>query len=223
MPESSVGGVFEIVSWIDGLATLASARNVVSRFTNSCACVLATGATIRAARSSAGKRSRSLVRESARFAATGWRLPNSVGNSEITAFRSSPRPARPFPKPTRLPRIPSRVRWSKVFSTSSISTGRGVARVSGIVSPGRYPTDDVPGVSCTYLRPSAERERMRMVLSMGSGWTLLSSFIVRIAIAPPPRCRTGLTESTAPTRWPPIRTSLPGTRFAALGTWALSS
>ena len=77
MPESSVGGVFEIVSWIDGLATLASARNVVSRFTNSCACVLATGATIRAARSSAGKRSRSLVRESARFAATGWRLPVS--------------------------------------------------------------------------------------------------------------------------------------------------
>ena len=81
----------------------------------------------------------------------------------------------------------------------------------------------VPTYELKAQVPSAERERVRIVLSMGSGWTLLSSFIVRIAIAPPPRCRTGLTKSTAPTRWPPIRTSLPGTRFAALGTWALSS
>ena len=57
---------------------------------------------------------------------------------------------------------------------------------------------------------------------MGSGWTLLSSFMLRVAIDPPPRSRTGRIESTAPMRCPPIRTSLPGTSWAALGTWALS-
>ncbi len=52
MPASRVGGDSEIVSWIDG-ATRASAVKVVSRSTNSCAWVSATGATSRAVAASA--------------------------------------------------------------------------------------------------------------------------------------------------------------------------
>ena len=118
----------------------------------------------------------------------------------MTAFTSCPRPASPLPKPTRPLRMPSRVLRSKVLSTSSSSTGRGVAWVSDMVSPALNPTLDVPGVSCTYLRPSADLDLTRIVLSMGSGWTLLSSFIVSMAVVVPPGCRTGRIESTAPTR-----------------------
>ena len=71
-----------------------------------------------------------------------------------------------------------------------------------------------------YLSPSAERDRTITVESLGSGSALLSSFRSTLALtAPVGGFWTGSTDSTKPTRTPPIRTSLPGTRVSAFGTW----
>ena len=75
----------------------------------------------------------------------------------------------------------------------------------------------------TYLSPSAERGRTISVESLGSGLTLVWSFIVSSAVTEPSLWRLGSIVLTTPTREPPIRTSLPLTRLAALGTSALSS
>ena len=66
-----------------------------------------------------------------------------------------------------------------------------------------------------------ERERMTTVVSTGSGLIVVSSFSVRSAETLPPAPLRGSIFVTAPTRVPPRRTSLPTTRLAALGTWAL--
>jgi hypothetical protein len=117
------------------------------------------------------------------------------------------------------------VGWSNVFRKSSNSTG-SVELASGIVAPALYFWVDVPGVSCTYFRPSAERARMMILESTASGWTVLSSFMFTTAIGtvfPCSICTPGLIVSTTPTRKPPTRTSLPGTRFEPFGTRALRS
>ena len=47
---------------------------------------------------------------------------------------------------------------------------------SGIVAPSGKPCGDVPRVTSMYLRPSAERGRMMIVESTGSGLMPVSSF-----------------------------------------------
>ena len=130
---------------------------------------------------------------------------------------SLPRPASAVPKPSRLRCEPRRAFTSKVLKTSSISTGSGVACVAGIVAPASKPSSDSPGVISMYLRPSADRGRMIIVESTGSGSTCFSSLISTSAVgAESPSLGTGVISETAPTRWPPMRTSLPTTRLAAL-------
>ena len=74
----------------------------------------------------------------------------------------------------------------------------------------------------TYFSPSAERGRTISVESFGSGSTLFSSFIVITASTLPSAWCTGTMSVTAPTRSPPMRTSLFFTRFAPLGSSALT-
>ena len=76
----------------------------------------------------------------------------------------------------------------------------------------------------TYFRPSAERGRMIIVESTGSGSTCSSSFSSTSAVGgSSPSLGTGVISETVPTRWPPMRTSLPTTRFAAFENSAFRS
>ncbi len=140
----------------------------------------------------------------------------------MAAFSACPRPARAFPNSVRLAWIAARVGSSKVLKTWSISTGSGVAALSGSVSPASKPSSEVPRCSSRYLRPSAERERTVTVESTGSGSRSWFSSMSSLALTEPSSCWTGSTVVIAPTRMPPTRTSLPGTRVLALGTWAES-
>ena len=74
----------------------------------------------------------------------------------------------------------------------------------------------------TYLRPSADFGRMMIVESLGSGSTARSSFMPMTATLEPSSRRRVVIVSTAPTRAPPMRTSLPLTSAAALGASTLS-
>jgi hypothetical protein len=89
------------------------------------------------------------------------------------------------------------------------------------------PSSLEPGVSSTYFRPRADRWRTKIVVSAGSGSTALSSFMLMIATASLSRSAVsrvaGVMSSTRPTRKPPIRTSLPFTRFEPDGSSALTS
>ena len=194
----------------------------MSRFTNSSAWASAAGATIAAASPSSPKKRRRLVSGAARFCATGTMSRSSGRNAPIAVLIDSPRPANASPKPVVLAAIASRVSSSNMPRTSSNSTGVGVAEASGIVAPSSKPSLSVPRVISTYLRPSAERGRTISVESCGSGATSRSSVRSSTAIVEPSSCRWAEMSSTKPTRVPPIRTSLPTTRFAALGTSARS-
>jgi NAD(P)-dependent dehydrogenase (short-subunit alcohol dehydrogenase family) len=99
----------------------------------------------------------------------------------------------------------------------------GLALRSGTVAPSWKPRLEVPLVISTYFSPSAERGRMSTVESTGSGLTVVSSLSVSSALTEPSSAVTGVMSVTAPTRVPPMRTSLPLTRLAALGTRVLSS
>jgi hypothetical protein len=135
---------------------------------------------------------------------------------------ASPRPAKASPKPRVLAAAASRVASSNMLRTSSNSTGVGVAASIGIVAPSSKPSPLVPRVISTYFRPSAERGRTSSVESRGSGDTLRSSVRSSTAIVLPSSWRSASMPSTKPTREPPMRTSLPTTRLAALGTSARS-
>jgi hypothetical protein len=75
-----------------------------------------------------------------------------------------------------------------------------------------------------YFSPSAERGRMIIVESTGSGSTVFSSFISTTAVGgSSPSPGTGSISDTAPMRWPPMRTSFPMTRFAELSNCAFRS
>jgi hypothetical protein len=154
---------------------------------------------------------------------TGTRLTSSGLSSSMARLRSAPRPAKPLPNSVRLLCDAARVLSSKVLRNSSISTGCGVALRSGTVAPSSKPVLEVPFVISTYLSPSAERGRMSTVESTGSGLTVVSSLSVSTALTEPSLAVTGVMSVTAPTRVPPMRTSLPLTRLAALGTWVFSS
>ena len=133
-----------------------------------------------------------------------------------------PRPANASPNPRRFVLIASRVGSSNMFTNSSNSTGCGSAAASGSVAPSVKPSRERPRVISTYFRPSAERVRMRTFESSGSGLTWRSSLRASTATVEPSRRRSAVIDSTVPTRAPPMRTSLPRTRLAALGTCALS-
>ena len=133
----------------------------------------------------------------------------------------NPRPAKASPNPSRFWRIASRVLSSNMFVNSSNSTGAGVACASGTVSPSAKPSSERPRVSSTYFRPSADFERMSTVESVLSGIASRSSFSDSTAMLEPSSRRSAVMPSTPPTRVPPMRTSLPTTRPAALGTSAL--
>ncbi len=109
-----------------------------------------------------------------------------------------------------------------MLKTSSISTGSGVACASGIVAPASKPALLIPGVSSMYFSPSAERGRTMNVESIGKRLEVLVELGVddRVhLIAALDRVDLSIT----PTRAPPIRTSLPRTRLAALGSWIRTS
>ena len=197
---------------------------MTSRLRNSSAWVSADGATTRAVRPSDVTSRPSLVCGSERFRITGTRLTSSGLSSSTARLMSGPRPAKALPNSVRLLCDAARVLSSKVPMTWSISTGSGRALRSGTVAPSSKPRLEVPLEISTYLSPSADRGRMSTVESTGSGLTVVSSLSVSCALTAPVFLSvTGVMSVTAPTRVPPMRTSLPLTRLAASGTRVLSS
>jgi hypothetical protein len=174
-----------------------------------------------ASASSPMKRGR-FVSRLVRFRATGMMSRKSGRNAPIAWLMLWPRPANASPKPCRFDAAAARVSSSNMFRNSSNSTGAGVAEASGIVSPSSKPSLDVPRLSSTYFSPSADRDRTITVESFGSGETERSSLSPSSAMLLPSSWRVTSILSTEPTRVPPIRTSLPRTRLAALGICAFS-
>ena len=120
-----------------------------------------------------------------------------------------------------------------MLKTWSISTGSGRAAVSGMVAPAANPRFELPRLICRYFRPSADRARTTTVESSGSGSMSLLRSMSTFATWPVQRrvgsfgqgasvTFSGVMPVIWPTRWPPIRTSLPGTMLAASGSWAES-
>jgi hypothetical protein len=127
----------------------------------------------------------------------------------------------------------TRVGSSNMLKTWSISTGSGRAAVSGIVAPGSKPLVELPRSTSRYLSPRADFDRTTMVEFSGSGWMSLLSSMLTLATSlvhwrvgslgqGASLTVTGSTVLICPTRTPPIRTSLPGTRVSALGSSAES-
>ncbi len=189
-----------------------TASQVSAIVVNRRALVFETGAMMRAASSSSLKNAGSSVAGSARLRATGSRWPNSRGASSTVRPTAAPRPANASPKPCRLSRLASRVFWSNILKTSSRSTLTSVCS-SGTVSPSWNAVFELPSVSSRYLRPSAERGRMRQRESSGIFPIVLSSLSFSSAPACPAESFTGFMSSTTPMRKPPERISLPRTRF----------
>ena len=90
------------------------------------------------------------------------------------------------------------------------------------MSPLRKLSSLVPFSTSTYLRPSAERGRIRSVESRGRSPCSFSSSSVSSAPVEPSSSRTGRMSVTTPMREPPERTSLPLTRLAPLATRTLT-
>ena len=114
-----------------------------------------------------------------------------------------------------------RVGASNMLKTSSSSTGT-CAWLAGIVAPPAKAFFDRPASSSTYFSPSADRGRMTMCESTGTGPILRSSLSVTFAPTLPLGSMTGAMSLTTPTRKPPERTSLPLMRLAPLETRTLS-
>jgi hypothetical protein len=148
---------------------------------------------------------------------------SSGRKAPIAWFRLEPRPARASPNPLRFTRAAARVSSSNMLTNSSNSTGAGVAFASGIVAPSSNPSSDVPRSIWRYLSPSAERGRTIIVEFTGSGSTERSSLSESSATFSPSARRSTPMLSIEPTRVPPIRTSFPRTRLAALGNSAFRS
>jgi hypothetical protein len=165
---------------------------------------------------------RRFVRGDERFCATGMMSASSGRKAAMAWLIDPPRPANASPNPLRFVRMAARVLSSNMFTNSSNSTGAGVAALSGIVSPSVKPSSERPGESSTYLRPSADLLRISRVESRGSGATSRSILSDSTATLEPSSRRRAAISLTVPTREPPMRTSLPGTSAAALGTSALS-
>ena len=191
---------------------------------NSAACVSATGATCAAAPPSSTKKRSSSVSGSDRLSMTGVSERRNGFSASIDEFSAVPRPAKASPKPSVAPWIAGRVSRSKVEKTSSYSSGSD-ARATGTVSPSFQVASASPGISSTYLRPSAERGRTLTRVSRASGSICLSRLRWATAMlrrSPSTVATPGSMSSTTPTRKPPTRTSLPGTSFAPEGSSVFS-
>ena len=230
---SSAAGDFEIDSWMKGRETRASAAKVVSRSAKSWPWISATGATSAAVADSEETKLERPVFGSARFRITGVRTSTRGLSWPIAAFRSTPRPARALPNSSRLAWIAVRVGLSNMLKTWSISTGSGRAALSGIVEPALKPWLESPRLIWRYFRPSADLERTTIVESSGSCSRSLLRSMSTLATWPV-HWRVGSNGQGAsvtfsgviaviwPTRWPPMRTSLPLTMLLASGSCAES-
>ena len=158
---------------------------------------------------------------SARVRATGSRWRRKRGASEIVRLIDAPRCERALPTPFSERRTPARVRSSNVPKYSSRLTGKRDCE-AGSVSPSAKVRLLRPRVSSTYFRPRTERGRRLTVESTGISPATLSSLRIVSAPVVPSDSRTGRMSSTTPMRWPPSRTSLPGSRLAPLETWTFS-
>ena len=128
------------------------------------------------------------------------------------------------PKPSVALRRLGRASRSNVANASSKSFDCDPC-ASGTVAPAASSRLEVPGVTSMYFTPRAERGRTRSRVSLLSGSTLLSSCISTTAIPrrrPPWVLTAPSMRDTAPTRKPPMRTSLPLTSLAPVGSSALS-
>ena len=210
-----------IDSWMNGRATSASAVKVTLRSANICAWVSATGATSAAVALSARMNPARLVSGEERLRITGSSTSSTPGRRPSAEFSAGPRPASALPNSSRFSCEASRVSSSNMLSTVSSSTGSGVAAESGTTLPSSKPSSESPRLISRYLSPRAERERTITVESTGIGSTSRSSFRLRAALSSPSSVCSGSIDSTAPTRTPPTRTSLPGTRVLASGTWTV--
>ena len=191
------------------------ASHVSAIVVNSRALVSEIGATMRAASPSSLKNCGSWVCGSARLRATGSRCSNRRGASSTVRPTAAPRPANASPKPCRFSWLARRVLASNILKTSSRSTLVAVCS-SGTVSPSWNAVFELPSVSSRYLRPSAERGRMRQRESSGTLPIVLSSLSLSSAPTRPADSCTGFMSSTTPMRKPPERISLPLTRFSPL-------
>ena len=156
-----------------------------------------------------------------RLRITGSRWTSNGRSSRIVSLIWLPRPANESPKPISVFWASERVRGANVDSTSSSSGAAATALRSGTVAPVSNVRRERPGISSTYLRPSAERGRTPTRVSTESGSMSLSSFSSSRATdrsRPSTVRRTAVMSSTTPTRKPPARTSLPGTSLAPLGS-----
>jgi hypothetical protein len=157
---------------------------------------------------------------------TGSSRRSSGTSSSIVRLIAGPRPASALPKPCSAARALTRVSSSKMAVKSSISPALTRALRSGIVAPARKLRRVEPGVSSTYLSPSAERDLTLTAVSAASGSIVLSSFRKSRATerSSPSTILLALRIlSTTPTRTPPARTSLPSTSLPALGSSAFRS
>ncbi len=91
------------------------APKAIAPFVNCWALSTATGATIRAASASSGKKRTSCVVGSASALETGRRFANSGLRAPIASFSEAPRAVKASPNPCRTRRLFSRVAVSKVL------------------------------------------------------------------------------------------------------------
>ena len=99
--------------------------------------------------------------------------PGGAGRRSLRSAAARGRPGRCRSRPGS-GGSPSRVGSSNMSKNWSMSTGSGVAAASGIVSPAAKPLEELPGVTCRNLRPSADFGRIIIVESTGSGSAFLS-------------------------------------------------
>ena len=92
----------------------------------------------------------------------------------------------------------------------------------GIVPPSAYSCLEVPVWMLTYLRPSSDWAGIEAVESIGTLPLDLLSWSVSCAATWPLGSLIGVIWETSPTRKPPSRTWLPGTRSDPLAMSTLS-
>ena len=194
-------------------------------FANSAAWVSATGAVWATVAPSWRKNWSRPVFGFARSVITGRRLLKNGLKAPMASFSDWPRPAKASPKPAVAVRELPRVGVSNVAKMSS-SSRLSLDCLSASVEPASISVFPLPGTISTNLRPSAERGRTLISLSVASGEAVLSIFSERTATDcrfPFASTTCGWMSSTTPTRKPPMRTSLPATSLAPVGIWALMS
>ena len=176
---------------------------------------------LRSGGASAGTRLRSSLRGLDRLRMTGVRRTKNGRSSPIVSLMSSPRPANASPNPSSaLLGVHAGARRERRQHVLELGRRAAWRCAAGTVAPSSNVCSARPGISSTYLRPSAERGRTPKRVSTDSGSISLSSFRSSRAIErslPFTVRRTRVMSSTTPTRKPPARTSLPGDELGGVG------